>query len=464
MVERVITAEQFIQIVKKGYPVEDRGEYPWEVPESLTIENYRVSGEVLLDAQERICNNIRVSNVVFEHVVRLRSRHVQWFGFLSCQFQALVIEQDFLPRSVGNNQIGLLRLEKYKGDGHTLVGYPAERIILVGTTVTSDIASGLRPKNVLEFEDCDLQNLTIRRGSEEENGLFEKLGISNCRVPDRLTISGWHLDWMQLSEVEVGGSIRIEFCDVAHLHLDNLQGIDATVDFAHVSFITAQSKAANENSAIKSSSSLLLLESRLGELRWSFCDWSSVQMFIDDIVIRKVWLQGSSTPRRISPVNNQWKEVVDLFGLFEANARVQGHTADAISNKANALRAYRTYLSKQGRDPMDRVTLWLSEVVSDYGANWVKALSVLFSTGLALFLLLLAVADERVAFFCVDTSTPRFVLNYTVHFLEFLSPLHAANFLDLELNGWSRIIDIVARVWLGFVIYQLVRSTRKFVS
>src|SRR5690606_35855954 len=138
----------------------------------------------------------------------------------------------YLPRSIGNSKIGLLRLEEYKGDGHTLVGYPAERIIVVGTTVTTDTASGLRPRSVLEFEDCDLQNVTIRYSLYAENKLFEKLRISNCRVPDRLTISGWRLDWMQISEVEVQRNIRVEFCDVAHLHIDNLQASEATVDFS----------------------------------------------------------------------------------------------------------------------------------------------------------------------------------------------------------------------------------------
>ena len=143
--------------------------------------------------------------------------------------------------------------------------------------------------------------------------------------------------------------------------------------------IKAHSNAANENSVIRGKTSVRLEESHVRELTWSFCDWSKTRMFIGSIVVSKVWLQGSSTPRRIVPIGNQWKEVVDLFGLLEANARAQGHTADAITNKANALRAYRTYLSRQRRDRMDRITLWLSEVISDYGANWVQALCILLS-------------------------------------------------------------------------------------
>ena len=199
MNHKVITAERFVDIIESGYSVEEGGAEPWDTTQSLTIENLRVQGEVVLDTSKRVCNDIQIRNVVFEHVVRLQNGSVQWFSFLSCQFKALVIEKNFLPRSVGNNQIGLLRLEHYSGSGETMVGFPAERIIVANTTVNDALANGLRPGQILEFEDCELLNVTLRRGISNGNRLFEKIRVSRCRASTHFTISGWRVDWIHLS-------------------------------------------------------------------------------------------------------------------------------------------------------------------------------------------------------------------------------------------------------------------------
>jgi hypothetical protein len=273
------------------------------------------------------------------------------------------------------------------------------------------------------------------------------------------------VEWIRFWDVPLDHTfVRLEFCQVSHLHLNGLHAEQAYVSFKNVTFVEANTRAANEDSVTSSRPSVLILESKIQELKWSFCDWSKVRMKIGDIVIGKVKLQGSTTPRNIVPTNDQWKEVSDLFGLFESYARSQGHTADAITNKAKALRAYRFYLDKQGRDWVDRITLRLSECISDYGSNWLRALGVLLGTGLFLFVFVLWVSDNRISLGHIDFSTPSLALKYTSYFLEFLSPFHKSTFLDIELNPVSKLVDAVSRIWMGFVIYHLVRSTRKFVS
>lgn len=463
MTQKSITAAEFIHLLERGSS-SDGSSYMSDDGNSVIVEDHVVEGEVVLKGFGLASNNIPINKVTFEHAVRFEAQVVQWFAFLNCRFEALVIENSYLPRSIGNNEICLLRLEDYSGSPETLIGYPASRIIVSHTKVSHDLASCLRPSHELVFENCELQNATIRGSSSFEGKVLGKLQVSKCSTVGHLSISTCNIEWIQISELDLQETMRFEFCAVSHLHLDNVQANGGAVDFGRVNFVKARTTTANENSYIKSRVSFQLMESRFAEIGWSFCDWTNVPMYIDDIVVRKVRLQGSSTPRQIKPVNGQWKEVVDLLGLFEANSKGQGHIADAITNKANALQAYRVYLSKQRRDSLDRITLWFSEVISNYGANWLQAILIFILSGLLLFILLLGIADDRISLFHIDSSTPKLMLDYTVWFLEFLSPFHSKSFLGFELRGWGAIIDTIARVWLGFVIYQLIRSTRKFVS
>lgn len=335
---------------------------------------------------------------------------------------------------------------------------------MVNTNITNDIAGVLKPQHTLEIRECSLEASTFYRVDEPGEVELAKLLISKCTAIRDIRFVGWNVEWIEISELDIERNLSFEFCNVSHLRLNSITLRGTILEFKRVAFVESKSKAANFNSVIQTSKSFVIMESRLADVRWSFCDWSLIPMCIDDIVIDKVRLQGSSTPTRINPVNGHWKEVSDLFGLLEAYARSHGHTADAITNKANSLRAYRTYLGKQGRDRLDRITLWLSERISDYGSNWLKALGVLLSTGLILFVVVLLGSDNRISLGHIDFSTPSLALQYASYFLEFLSPFHKSTFLDIELNPISKLVDALSRIWMGFVIYHVVRSTRKFVS
>jgi len=427
----------------------------------MTIANLVVEGEIVFENMELARNVITVTNVEFKHAFRLFDEHAKRFAFLYCRFHVLVLNKDILPHSFGGNWIDILRLDSFLASAESLINYPANRIIVVNTIVDFNIGFCLRPERVLEFELCTFEGATLRQKSTKKE-LFERLSITECTANTTLTISGWHAEWLKISEV-VAENIRFEYCSVSHLDMSSTIVKGAT-EFTSVSFHKASTQAANLNTEIKASKSFKLIESEISEIKWSFCDWSKIEMYITDARVRKVWLHGSSGPREVIPLNGHWKEAVDLLGLFEANAKAQGHIADAITNRANALRAYRKYIFKQRRDWMDQATLWFSEVISDYGANWIRAIAVLLVTGMLTFMLLLEVADPRVTLFSIDNSTPGYVLTYTGYFLQFLSPIHKDNFLGVDLCGLGVIIDSVARIWLGFVIYQVVRSTRKFVS
>jgi hypothetical protein len=461
---RTITSDDFKVILETGRLANPERQYLNPEGNEIVIENIVVEGEVILDDLRLGASSIIVREVNFS-LLRFAHSQIKQIRFDQCTIKVLTVVGDSLPKKLNDTQLGILRLEEYRGPTAVLRKWIADGIIVANTNISNELADDLRPRHTLKFNACTLSGVTLQRNPEYSDFVLDKLEFSGGNVAQGLIISGWKVEWIRFWDVPLDHTfVRLEFCQVSHLHLNGLHAEQAYVSFKNVTFVEANTRAANEDSVTSSRPSVLILESKIQELKWSFCDWSKVRMKIGDIVIGKVKLQGSTTPRNIVPTNDQWKEVSDLFGLFESYARSQGHTADAITNKAKALRAYRFYLDKQGRDWVDRITLRLSECISDYGSNWLRALGVLLGTGLFLFVFVLWVSDNRISLGHIDFSTPSLALKYTSYFLEFLSPFHKSTFLDIELNPVSKLVDAVSRIWMGFVIYHLVRSTRKFVS
>lgn len=463
-----ISADGFKHILRTGASPSTGKLYFGLGGSQLVINGVDVTGEVVLDGWDLATNYIKLDGVRFQHV-RLEHEQVKNMHFYQCEFRALVIEDAYVPGSIDESQIEILRLENYSGPGSLLLKWPAAQIIVSHTTVSETLAEALRPSSSLHFvEGCSFQKLTLHQPDFDRTMPFTKFVISQCSISQQLQLSNWWIEEVTISELRFesaeNSSLSFEFCRFSHLRMDNIEAYQSVVSFRNVSFEKKSTALADANAFINTRMSLLILDSQFEEMRWAFCDWSRVPMVIENISVDKVRLQGSTTPRSILSTSKQWKEVADLYGQFESHARSQGHTADAITNRASALRAYRIYLSKQGRDYLDRITLWLSERISDYGSNWLRALTVLLGSSLILFVLLLLTTDSRIVFGRIDSSTSTLTLKYAGYFLEFLSPFHSSNFLELSFNPLGKIVDLISRIWIGFVIYQLVRSTRKFIS
>lgn len=168
----------------------------------------------------------------------------------------------------------------------------------------------------------------------------------------------------------------LEHCTISHLHIEDLDVREAEVTFKSVAIAPSKDGALTDDSRVDKSASIKFAGLRTQELVWSLCDWSRTKMYVADNFIQKVATKGSTTPRHILPLHGNWKEVVDLYGLLEAQARSQGHTADAITNRSGGLKAYRTYL----RNPS--VTVWIASL---YGSPNKSATMAPTGSGRSLF-------------------------------------------------------------------------------
>lgn len=114
----------------------------------------------------------------------------------------------------------------------------------------------------------------------------------------------------------------------------------------------------------------------------------------------------------------------------------------------------------------DKVILNLNQISSDFGTNWVKAFLFTIIISVVLF----------ISFYCFGVVDKSFewgweswnsffdvLLNSIKHFCLFINPTHSINdFKGLDLNSFGYGINLVARILIGYGIYQLVVSSRIF--
>ena len=108
----------------------------------------------------------------------------------------------------------------------------------------------------------------------------------------------------------------------------------------------------------------------------------------------------------------------------------------------------------------DKLILLLSKVSSSYGQNWLQALGSTAAFGLITYTIYCWSLGFRIG------SDWDLFWKLSSYFLEYLNPLHKADFITDDLatkrTGWSIAWDNLSRVINGFFVYQMIQAFRKF--
>lgn len=426
----------------------------------VIIEDAEIVDEIELEGGgSRFGHRIEFRNCRFIKPFILATKYSDTFDFERCQFDVIGFRWS-MPKNF--RECVAKRMELF-GFSAGLAGYfvDAEDIYVEGSAVNAEFLRQLRPKRELSFYECQVSGVLSLGSSPVRLG---KLELNSVTINDTFKIEHVNIEWLRFKDVKVErGGVVIEGGPVAHVVFDYVESKDFTLEFFNVRLGSSNWKW-QDHYKKGSELALWMVSSIIGRIKMTHTDWSQVRCFIADVRVHNLDLLGSTLPNRVEPLGDEWKEVANFYGQLERYSREQGAMADAITYRSWGLRAYRKYLYRQRRDWLDQLTLLFSERISDYGSNWLRSLTWLFCSGFIGLAIIVALADDRVELFTWHQSSPQLMLSYFSYYLEFLSPLHARNFLGFELEGWPRVLDAVFRVWHGFVIYQVIRSTRKFVS
>ena len=145
----------------------------------------------------------------------------------------------------------------------------------------------------------------------------------------------------------------------------------------------------------------------------------------------------------------------------------QNNKIESLKYHAREMEAYKTELT-ENKEPYSCWDYWilkLNECSNDYGLNPGKGIKFTLSVSLVCFFVYYLSLKEYPITFSSDCTMPETFSSWgTVasHFIEFINPTHKASFLIDYIGSWSIFIDYFSRIIIGFGIYQLIQSFRKY--
>lgn len=155
----------------------------------------------------------------------------------------------------------------------------------------------------------------------------------------------------------------------------------------------------------------------------------------------------------------------EFFCEMKTHFAGRGDSITAAEFYAAEMKAHRAYLSTSNSSRQDQLTLAISHGSSNFGQDWVRALLWYIIIGLAISDIFLFFGIIELCFFSNElTKIPNFDAFF--FFANVLSPV-AIDFSDhiqkwLILPSWLIFLWMLWKIAAGYLIYQIVVSTRRF--
>ncbi|KAF2511997.1 hypothetical protein EYY60_07050 [Flavobacterium zhairuonense] len=186
--------------------------------------------------------------------------------------------------------------------------------------------------------------------------------------------------------------------------------------------------------------------------------------FFDDIQIKKINDCDRRTIRTIKQQLQKAENKIDYsrFRVYEFNAY-----REDIKKKLKEFKQDKDHLNHRVREPIqlkrDAFILWISDIVSEYGTDWKRALKFTLYSGLILYFLFFVLEnyEYKIALFDWENFT-RFTSGLFRFFVvtDFFNPLE--NNRTYLTNPVSWLIFIFGKIVIAFGIYEMIQAFRKF--
>nr|WP_315151795.1 hypothetical protein [uncultured Flavobacterium sp.] len=182
--------------------------------------------------------------------------------------------------------------------------------------------------------------------------------------------------------------------------------------------------------------------------------------FFDDIQIKKIDDCDRRTIRIIKQELQKAENKIDFsrFRVYEFNA----YRKD-IRKKLAEFKKDKNRFRHRKREPIqlkrDLFILNISDIVSEYGTDWKRAIKFTLISGLFWFCILYRI--ENSGTFNLEKINEFFVGGFRFFLVtDFFNPLE--NDRTYLANGWSWLIFILGKIFIAFGIYEMIQSFRKF--
>ena len=181
----------------------------------------------------------------------------------------------------------------------------------------------------------------------------------------------------------------------------------------------------------------------------------------------KVLQVGNGTQTK----QEEYKSKREIYRQIKQALKNNGNQIDSLIFQAKELSAFRDEQKSSGNyDWADRVIMSVSQA-NDYGLNWKKPAKIVFGVTFFLYIILLPHLSDKISnefAFCPEDlkSTWQAFLSKSNVLWQLFNPIRQmkVTYGDNVSNGWIYFIDLIHRIFLGIMIFQIVKAFRKFVS
>ena len=167
----------------------------------------------------------------------------------------------------------------------------------------------------------------------------------------------------------------------------------------------------------------------------------------------------------------EFKSKREIYRQIKQALKNNGNQIDSLIFQARELSAFRgEQKNSEKYDWTDRIIMLVSQS-NNYGLNWGKPAGIVFFVTLFLYILLLPYLSDKISYevaFCPEdfkNTGKAFSSNLNV-FWQLFNPIRQmkVTYGDDVSSGWIYFIDLFHRIFLGVMIFQIVKAFRKHVS
>lgn len=109
----------------------------------------------------------------------------------------------------------------------------------------------------------------------------------------------------------------------------------------------------------------------------------------------------------------------------------------------------------------DKVILHWSKIFSDYGQSFIRPVFFLLAGHLILFIVaLISGGFEPLHLSISDPTKAGFAAAFEKYFI-YINPLRR---LEISLSGYLVLLDLIMRIWSSYMLYNIIRASRRFIS
>ena len=124
----------------------------------------------------------------------------------------------------------------------------------------------------------------------------------------------------------------------------------------------------------------------------------------------------------------------------------------------------RKFFQSLSRKNSDFFVLWLNKISNNFGTSWLKGIWFTLKCSAIFFVLLLVVNNFVKSSYPLSINIKQDWAKFDFILAEFLKFIFSFGFTSPEFqsSGWLFLIFIVAKIFIGFGIYQTIAAFRKF--